>query len=643
MSTAASWQEENQRRLMAAIAKVRAAVEGFLKGSSNLTGENACPTTTTVEDERPTGPLENLCATLGLTVFERDVLLLCAGMELDSKLAELCGSRPTFSMALGVFREAHWSALSPSRPLRYWRLVEVLTGDALTSSPLRIDERILHYLAGVQAIDERLRPLLRPVAPPQQLPPSHRAIAQEAAGAWRRGSDHGLLPVIQICGADRSAKAEIAGAAAAWAGLDLQSIAARNLPHTAGELDSFIRLWDREAALSGSALLIDCDDADLPEGGVEGGLSTLFESVRSPLFVCTRGPRHCGSRTVKLLDVAPPTAEEQAEIWRGTLPDFAVLNGALGKLGNQFSLSPATIRSVASDLSPETDAGSAMDRLWDACRLHTRPRLEALAQRIEPAAQWQDLVLPEKQLDLLRQIAVHVRHRAQVYQAWGFAAKGGRGLGISAMFAGPSGTGKTMAAEVLASDLRLDLYRIDLSQVVSKYIGETEKNLRRVFDAAETGAAILLFDEADALFGKRSEVKDSHDRYANIEVSYLLQRMEAYRGLAILTTNRKSALDPAFLRRIRFVVEFPFPDAAERAEIWRRIFPATTPVEDLRVDRLARLNAAGGHIRNIALGAAFLAAEGGQPVRMAHLLSAARSEFSKLERPLTDAEVAGWI
>src|SRR5215472_5961444 len=200
-----------------------------------------------------------------------------------------------------------------------------------------------------------------------------------------------------------------------------------------------------------------------------------------------------------------------------------------------------------------------------------------------------------------------------------------------------------MSAEVLANDLRLDLHRIDLSQVVSKYIGETEKNLRRVFDTAETGAAILLFDEADALFGKRSEVKDSHDRYANIEVSYLLQRMEAYRGLAILTTNRKSALDQAFLRRIRFVVEFPFPDAAERAEIWRRIFPATTPVEDLRVDRLARLNAAGGHIRNIALGAAFLAAEAGQPVRMAHLLSAARSEFSKLERPLTDAEVAGWI
>jgi SpoVK/Ycf46/Vps4 family AAA+-type ATPase len=199
-----------------------------------------------------------------------------------------------------------------------------------------------------------------------------------------------------------------------------------------------------------------------------------------------------------------------------------------------------------------------------------------------------------------------------------------------------------MAAEVLARELRLDLYRIDLSAVVSKYIGETEKNLRRVFDAAEAGGAILLFDEADALFGKRSEVKDSHDRYANIEVSYLLGRMEAYRGLAILTTNLKDALDAAFLRRIRFIVQFPFPGPAEREAIWRGIYPAATPTEGLDAARLAQLNVAGGDIRNIALKAAFLAADAGQPVRMAHLLRAARHEYDKLERPLTGAEIRGW-
>jgi SpoVK/Ycf46/Vps4 family AAA+-type ATPase len=251
-------------------------------------------------------------------------------------------------------------------------------------------------------------------------------------------------------------------------------------------------------------------------------------------------------------------------------------------------------------------------------------------------------VLPEPQRQILAQVAVHVRRRARVYDDWGFAARSSRGLGVSALFSGPSGTGKTMAAEVLANELGLDLFRIDLSSVVSKYIGETEKNLRRVFDAAEEGGAILLFDEADALFGKRSEVKDSHDRYANIEVGYLLQRMEAYRGLAILTTNLKDSLDPAFLRRLRFVVQFPFPDALQREEIWRRVFPRETPVESLEPKLLARLGVAGGNIRNIALNAAFLAADEGEPVRMGHLLRAARSEYAKIEKPLTAAEIGDW-
>jgi SpoVK/Ycf46/Vps4 family AAA+-type ATPase len=215
-------------------------------------------------------------------------------------------------------------------------------------------------------------------------------------------------------------------------------------------------------------------------------------------------------------------------------------------------------------------------------------------------------------------------------------------VGISALFCGESGTGKTLAAEVLAHELELDLYRIDLSSVVSKYIGETEKNLRRVFDAAEDSGSILLFDEAEALFGKRSEVKDSHDRYANIEISYLLQRMEAYRGLAILTTNMKAALDRAFQRRLRFVVTFPFPDSELREAIWRRVFPAAAPLGAIDYRRLARLNLPGGNIRNIALHAAFLAADSRVPVAMPHLLAAAHAESAKLERPLSEAETRGW-
>jgi hypothetical protein len=630
-STSARWPEENQRGLMAAVGDVRAAVEALLghggTSPARMPGE-------------PPAALETLCATFGLTAFERRILLLCAGIELDSKLASLCAARPTFSLALAAFDDAHWSALCPSRPLRYWRLVEVMPGDALTTSPLRIDERILHYLAGVQSVDERLRPLVKPAAAPQRLAPSHRELAEQAAAVWSRARDEAELPVIELCGPDAAAKRDIAAAACALQRLDLCVIATRQIPHTAVEIDVFVRLWDREAALRGSALLLECDEADGSEGLSEAVAAGLVDPLRSPLLVSTRGPREFGDRGVALLEVNPPTAQEQSDTWATALGAFPSLNGAAAALASQFSLSPAAIQSVAGQTEEGQPGG--FDRLWDACRRHARPRLEGLAQRIEPAATWDDLVLPERQTQILRQIAIHVRQRAKVYQTWGFASRGSRGLGISALFAGPSGTGKTMAAEVLANELRLDLYRIDLSQVVSKYIGETEKNLRRVFDGAEAGAAVLLFDEADALFGKRSEVKDSHDRYANIEVSYLLQRMEAYRGLAILTTNRKSALDQAFLRRIRFAVEFPFPDAEQRREIWHRIFPAATPLEGLRIDSLARLNAAGGHIRNIAMGAAFLAADAGEPVRMSHLLSAARSEFAKQERPLTDAEVAGW-
>jgi SpoVK/Ycf46/Vps4 family AAA+-type ATPase len=268
--------------------------------------------------------------------------------------------------------------------------------------------------------------------------------------------------------------------------------------------------------------------------------------------------------------------------------------------------------------------------------------MNRLAQPVRPVATWDDLVLPPTQLEILQSLCAQIRHRAKVYERWGFAQKSNRGLGISALFTGQSGTGKTMAAEVLANELELDLYHVDLSQVVSKYIGETEKNLRQVFDSAEQSGAILLFDEADALFGKRSDIKDSHDRYANIEVSYLLQRMEAHRGLAILTTNLKENLDPAFVRRLRFIVRFPFPDPAQRAEIWRRVFPQDLPREELDPQRLAQLNVPGGNIRNIALNAAFLAADAGTPVTMQQVLRAARGEYAKLDRTVNESEIRGW-
>jgi SpoVK/Ycf46/Vps4 family AAA+-type ATPase len=270
---------------------------------------------------------------------------------------------------------------------------------------------------------------------------------------------------------------------------------------------------------------------------------------------------------------------------------------------------------------------------WDGLREAARGGLDQLAQRIDSRATFDDLVLPAAAIEQLRQITRQLRYRAKVLDDWGFAERHSRGIGLAALFAGESGTGKTLAAEVIANEARLDLYRIDLSSVVSKYIGETEKNLARLFDAAERSGAVLLFDEADALFGKRSEVKDSHDRYANIEVAYLLQRIESYRGLAILTTNLKNALDRAFLRRIQFVVQFPFPTAAARTEIWNRVFPRQAPTHLLDTTRLGRLNLSGGSIRTVAINAAFIAAAQASPIDMPTVIAAARAEYAKLERP----------
>jgi hypothetical protein len=666
-----NWKEANQSHLTAALSEVRVALARFLSyadGETAIEEDAAEPQLAPEGDSatEETGALETLCATFGLSAFERKILLMCAGVELDFRFAGLyaAGSReakpsyPTFSLALSAFEDRHWSALLPTRPLRYWHLVEMLPGDGLTTSPLRIDERVLHYLAGISCIDDRLRCVTEPVRAAEALPPSQRAIADQVADSWYRTNWQAGGPVLQLCGGEAGGKRSVAAAACAKLGLNLRVLTASLVPRGAADLDLFIRLWEREVALSPTAMLVECDDVEPSEPAGESAIKRLLETLRSPLLLSARDRRNSQERLLFSFDVPKPTPAEQKQIWKDALGARSEgLNGNVERLVSQFSLDASHIAAAIAQVFPQRadSAPGGIDgeasvsepglatALWDVCRAQDRPRLEGLAQRIQPAATWDDLVLPDRQKQLLGQIAIHLRHRTKVYQGWGFASKGSRGLGISALFAGPSGTGKTMSGEVLANELRLDLYRIDLSQVISKYIGETEKNLRRVFDAAEDGGAILLFDEADALFGKRSEVKDSHDRYANIEVSYLLQRMETYRGLAVLTTNRKEALDQAFLRRIRFVVEFPFPEAAQRAEIWRRAFPCQTPTEGLRVELLARLNAAGGHIHNIALGAAFLAAEAGEPVRMSHLLVAARNEFAKLERPLTDSEVARWV
>jgi len=643
------WMEANQVHLGRALSRVRGLLERHRAALRGEAGADPEP-----YERDPSAALDRVTGLFRLSSFERDLLVLCAGVELDSSFGPLCAEAhgdpprpyPTFSLALALLPEAHWSAVTPSGPLRRWRLVEVGSGVAITTAPLRVDERILHYLAGLDGADERLAGLVRAAAAPGDLAPSHQRLVERMAAAWVTGHEQTVPVVLRLCGQTRADREAIAGSACGAIGLALRVLNADALPTAPHEIEVLSRLWQREAALSTCALLVECGDGHPDESAKVASLVGFLEQSGGALVLAGRERWPIGRRRAVTFEVAKPSAAEQRATWHAALGAAADrLNGQVEQLASHFDLSRYTIEAAAVEAlaaEPEAPGAALAHALWDACRGQARPRLDDLAQRIDGGAPWDDLVLPEAQKQLLRDLAAHVRHRATVYERWGFAGRGSRGLGISALFAGASGTGKTMAAEVLAHDLQLDLYRIDLSAVVSKYIGETEKNLRRIFDAAEEGGAILLFDEADALFGKRSEVRDSHDRYANIEVSYLLQRMECYRGLAILTSNMKSAVDSAFLRRIRFVVQFPWPDAAQREEIWRRIFPAATPTEGLNPPALAQLNLAGGSIRNIALHAAFLAAEPGEPVRMAHLLRAARTEYAKMEKPLTEAEIEGW-
>lgn len=662
-TTTETWIEANRRHLMRELAPVRDALRRHVARASadDAAGglaDETIPTSSVEALPSPLPALEALSSALHLSQFERALLLLCAGVELEAGFAALCAaaqgdparSYATFSLALAALPGAHWSAITPGAPLRRLRLVDVGAGPSLCLCPLRIDERVLHYLAGIQQQDERLAGIATPVGLAGELASSHQGLVERLAAAWTRAAGRAALPAVQLCGAAEADKRAIAAAACARLGLRLTAIPVAALPTSPAEIESLARLWERESLLGTSALLLDCDQLDAADAARASAVARMIERIRGALVVTTRERRPVPRREMVTYDVERPTVDEQRAAWRAALRAAGGgLNGRieshLDQVIAQFDLGAEAIRAAGAEIESRLDAPSVdVGRvIWDACRTQARARLDDLARRIETVAGWDDLVLPEPQRQILHQIATHVRQRNTVYQTWGFAARSPRGLGITALFAGASGTGKTMAAEVLANELRLDLYHIDLSQVVSKYIGETEKNLRRIFDAAEEGGAILLFDEADALFGKRSEVKDSHDRYANIEVSYLLQRMESYRGLAILTTNVKSALDGAFLRRIRFLVQFPFPDAAQRAEIWRRIFPPETPTDGLDVARLAQLTVAGGNIKSIALSAAFLAADSGEPVKMSHVLKAARSEYAKLEKPLTEGETAGWL
>jgi DNA replication protein DnaC len=618
-------------------------------------------------------------------------------MELEPDWGDRCAAAqgnsqrayPTFALAMLLFEEANWRAFSPEGALRYWQLIEIHQPPAqpLNFCPLSLDERMMHYLQGHNELDDRLAPFLFPL----DITPEGAAIApsqQAIATHIERQLHHSNLtrpPVIQLLGSDPMSQQLVAWQVTQHLGMHLYRLPVELLPTSASELETLARLWQRESRLLPIALYIDAHEADLKADVLLALSRFLARSNGLFLTGCRERQARLG-RPSLAFEVAKPTTAEQRAAWLDQLEPVGLTAGEgdrrdaasersrmaaiAEQLAEQFSLNLAEIAEITQrgaiesregsplaldkggmEVSDETDSlvemglggdlfGELDSPWWSACVRQTRPRLEALAQRLEAKATWADIVLPPKARHLLQSMVHQVRERHQVYESWGFHRRMNRGMGISALFAGDSGTGKTMAAEVIANALQLDLYRIDLSAVVSKYIGETEKNLRRLFDAAEDGGAVLFFDEADALFGKRSEVRDAHDRYANIEVSYLLQRMEAYRGVAILATNRKGDLDPAFLRRLRFIVNFPFPSQHQRQDIWQKALPPKTPRDELDYSRLAQFNLTGGNIHNIALNAAFQAAGERVPVSIALLLGAIRTELEKLEAPINPLEFA---
>lgn len=634
--------------------------------------ESAQSATLRANDAGSPPALEILARLFHLDDFDRDVLVLCLAPEIDPGFERLYAyvqddatrKYPTAHLAMDLFGHeyfggerdawsAGWKHFVPEAPLTRSRLIrwESAGGGTRCGEVLRLERRICDYLLGLNRMDERTLTVLRPIDTTGAYPNGGDTVSR-LENLLQRWNGRGRMPAINLIGkaaATRGAATDLC----ARLGVGLFEIDVTRLPSIASERQDLLRVLERDAVLLPSAFLLDVTEIEKQDRAAKALAQELILDLRSFLIVASYESWK-SERSLIAADVPKPSAAEQREAWKSFLGEGIVVahhasagNTAdefLNALVQQFDFSFAQIRrasdaaQAAAQLRDPSAPAMTTGDVWKAARAQFANALRGLADRIVPAYDFGDLVLPADTLQQLREIASQVSRRAQVYDRWGFGERLSRGKGISALFAGPSGTGKTMAAEVLARHLNLDLYRVDLAGVVSKYIGETEKNLRYVFDAAEESGAILFFDEADALFGKRSEVHDSHDRFANIEINYLLQRMEDYSGLAILATNMKSLLDQAFLRRLRFLVDFPFPSVAERMRIWQGVFPEKAETQSVDYEFLSRLEIAGGNIKNIAMNAAFLAAAGDRPIRMQHVLSAARREYTKIDKLVLESE-----
>lgn len=612
--------------------------------------------------------LATLADRFGLERRELDALLIAAAPALDTKYGRIYSylqddverTRPTIDLTLQLLagtrrgRLTARSLFARRSPLVRYRLVRLFGGDdrPLPGRIVALDERVVAFLLGSDEMDAVLASVASVAVPDVSLanvPVDSETEARLTAMADRLDggidveSRDGRTPSFTyVHGRYGSGTSAAVSALSAHVrrGSPLLTIDAEEATGT--DLIDLVPAIDREARLRKAGVHVanvdalitgDAEDAD----GVLAAVVAEFDGINGDVYLSgrtalpTRIQLRVRTHEFAALHLPTPAYDRRVECWRAVpeLPaevdplDLASkFRFTAGQIDDAVRTAGILARSEGRDASSEAD-------VYEACRAQCGEQLDALARKVVPVYDWDDIVLPADVLAHLQEVAAHIDHHGRVYTDWGFEGRFSLGNGVTALFSGPSGTGKTMAAEVIAGEAGLDLFKIDLSRVVSKYVGETEKNLRRVFDEAEDSNAILLFDEADALFGKRSEVKDAHDRYANVEVNYLLQRIEEYDGIVVLTTNFEGNVDDAFLRRITHSVEFPLPDREARTAIWRRIFPEETPVGTLDIEFLAGLDSTGGNIKNIALNAAFLAAADADVVEMDHVLRAVRREFEK--------------
>jgi ATP-dependent 26S proteasome regulatory subunit len=631
--------------------------------------DKAPPGWPAAERPAPEAPLADLRKRFALHRREAELLLIALGPELDPRLRRVYGflqdnlalERPSVPLALELTCATHAERiktrglLAAESPLRHHRLIVLGgAGESFAGRDLSVPERVVRAAAGEEGLDDLLSGIAR-FAPPGlplaqlQLPEAlkTRALALlESGGARERAAIGGApRPMVAFKGPPQSGRKHMARALCTALGRKLLVVDVARLPKERPDQERLMRVAVRDALLAGAVLYLEHADVHSdPEGPALVPPGIVEPLTRFPDLVFLAGEKRPDglnrpARDILRIHLDLPSPKERAALWRSALPPDVQLepDADIDELARKYSIGAGAVTCGAREAAnaARLRGEPAMVRyndLLEGARHQLQHRLGSLADRITKTYRWEDLILPEDVIEVLKEMVTFAKFRPVVYEDWGFGNKHSYGRGLSALFSGPPGTGKTMVAGIMARELDMELFRIDLSRVVSKWIGETEKNLGKVFDEAALSHAIILFDEADSLFAKRTEVKSSVDRYANLEVNYLLQRMEAYEGVSILTTNYDENLDEAFKRRLNFRVEFPFPDIEAREKLWAIMLPnGIRKADEIDWKHLAkRFELSGGNIRNAVLRAAFYAAEGDLPIDLALLEKAATREADEM-------------